>query len=197
MSGGLRHSDSPASARRRQAIIDAANEVLRERDVGKVAIADIAEVAGVSVATVYNLIGTRERVLAAVLDGYVARLTDELAHYEPPQNAADAVIEVVRLATVQTLADPQPIRAVLCELGALSFGDHQQLGMASLFEPLLAGLGPAAPGTDLIVYGYRGVLLSWAHGLISDHAFAADAERMTRQLLGSASPAPTTKEWKT
>ena len=149
------------------------------------------------VATVYNLVGTRESVLSGVLDGYVARLTDKLAQHEPLQNAADAVVDVVRVATAQTLADPHPIRAVLCELGALSFGDHQQLGMDALFEPLLAELGSEAPGTDLIVYGYRGVLLSWAHGLISDDEFAADSERMTRRLLGSVLPAPTTKESKT
>ena len=36
---------------------------------------------------------------------------------------------------------------------------------------------------QLIVYGFRGVLLSWAHLLISDAAFRRDAELITRSLV--------------
>ena len=82
-SGGARPSSSPASQRRRRRIIDATFELLREHDAAKLSVADIAKVAGVSVASVYNLVGTRERVLAAVIDRYVERLAAALGEQLP------------------------------------------------------------------------------------------------------------------
>ena len=67
--GGARPSSSPASAQRRQRIADATLALLRERDAAKITVADIAEAADVSVATVYNLVGPRERVLSQCSTG--------------------------------------------------------------------------------------------------------------------------------
>jgi hypothetical protein len=35
----------------------------------------------------------------------------------------------------------------------------------------------------MIIYGFRGVLLSWAHLLIADDQFLGDSELITRRLL--------------
>ncbi len=163
--------------------------LLRERDVAKITVADIAEVAGVSVATIYNLVGTRERVLSAVLDGYVERLEAALGSEPPHHDPVEAVIDVVRTAAAQSLLDPVPLRAVLRELGPLEFAEHRGLGLEELLLPRLHNVEPfqsegsARIVARMIIYGFRGVLLSWAHLLIADDQFLGDSELITRRLL--------------
>lgn len=162
--------------------------LLRERDVAKITVADIAEVAGVSVATIYNLVGTRERVLSAVLDGYVERLEAALGSEPLHHDPVEAVVDVVRTAAAQSLLDPVPLRAVLRELGPLEFAEHRGLGLEELLLPRLnnepfQSEGSARIVARMIIYGFRGVLLSWAHLLIADDQFLGDSELITRRLL--------------
>ncbi|NCG38004.1 MAG: TetR family transcriptional regulator [Actinobacteria bacterium] len=192
---GARPSESPASQQRRRTITDAAVELLRDRDLDKISVADIADAAGVAVATVYNLIGPRERVLSAVLDLYVEQLTDALAAQRqdigPSQyvSAADAVVHVIESANNHILSDPVPVRAVLRELGALQFADNRGLGLAELLLPRARRLTDSDQEADLlvslIVYGFRGVLMSWAHDLIGDDTFARDSKRLVRVLVNA------------
>lgn len=190
--GGARPSSSPASQQRRHNIAVATVDLLRERDVAKITVADIAHEAGVSVATVYNLVGPRERVLSAVVDGYVERLGSALAARSQTHDPAEAVVEVVQVAVEQSLADPVPLRSVLRELGPLEFGEHRRIGLHELLRPRLENIPSLRHGTAsdlvarMIVYGFRGVLLSWAHRMIGDDEFAADAELITRRLLATA-----------
>ena len=64
---GARPSESLASQRRRRAITEATVELLRDRDLDKISVADIADTAGVAVATVYNLIGPENACCRAFL----------------------------------------------------------------------------------------------------------------------------------
>jgi AcrR family transcriptional regulator len=185
-----RPSASQASLRRRQAITDAARELLRDTDVEKIAVADIAELAGVSVATVYNLVGPRERVLAAVLDGYIERLQQSLpSPSSPPTDTVAAVTEVFTTAVTHSLADPVPVRALLRELGPLQFSEHQGARIEDVLLPRVREIGDFEPGitpesaTRLLVYAFRGLLISWAHGLITDTDFANDAREASDLLL--------------
>ena len=190
---GTRPSESPASQQRRRTIIDAAIELLRDRDLEKISVADIADVARVAVATVYNLIGPRERVLSAVLDRYVEQLADALAAQRqdsgPSQHvsAADAVVNVIESANNHILSDPVPVRAVLRELGPLQFAENRELGLGELLLPRGRRLTDSDHEADLlvslIVYGFRGVLMSWAHDLIDDDTFACDSKRLVRVLV--------------
>ena len=190
---GARPSESPASQRRRRTVIDAAVNLLRDRDLDEISVADIADAAGVAVATVYNLIGPREQVLSAVLDLYVEKLADALAAQpqagEPPHvaSAADDVVHVIESANNHILADPVPMRAVLRELGPLQFAENRRLGLAELLLPRVRRLTDSDHEADLlvslIVYGFRGVLMSWAHGLIDDDTFTHDGKRLVRVLV--------------
>lgn len=169
--------------------MEATQSLLRERDADKVTAADVADVAQVSVATVYNLVGTRERVLSAVLDDYVDRLASAVGAEDTPSDLVEAVVEVIRLATMFSLDDPLPLRAVLKELGPLELAENQRVGLGSVLAPLTGELTAGTAGargeelTRMLVYGYRGVLMSWVYGLVDDDGFRADAETMTRQLL--------------
>jgi AcrR family transcriptional regulator len=188
--GALRPSATPAARRRRQAIADATLELLRDTDAEKIAVADVAELAGVSVATVYNLVGPRERVLAAVLDGYIERLQHSLTASATADDA-NAVIEVFTTAASQALADPVPLRAVLRELGPLRYTEHQGAGMGDVLLPRVRDLDDLRPDTTpesatrLLVYAFRGLLISWAHGLITDTEFADDARELAHRLLSA------------
>lgn len=185
--GAARPSASPASLRRRQAITDAARDLLREFDVDKIAVADIAESAGVSVATVYNLVGPRERVLTAVLDGYIERLHRTLT--SSSSTDAVAVIEVFTTAAEQSLADPVPVRALLRELGPLQFTEYQGASMEDVLLPRVRAIDDLEPGTTpesatrLLVYAFRGLLISWAHDLITDADYVDDAGELGQRLL--------------
>jgi AcrR family transcriptional regulator len=191
---GARPSESLASQRRRRAITEATVELLRDRDLDKISVADIADTAGVAVATVYNLIGPRERVLSGVLDLYVEQLTDALATHRQDDetsqhdSATAAVVHVIESATNHILSDPVPVRTVLRELGPLQFADNRKLGLAELLLPRARRLSGSDHEADLlvslIVYGFRGVLMSWAHGLIDDDTFTRDGKRMVRVLVG-------------
>ncbi len=169
--------------------MEAAQALLRERDADKVNVADVAEVAEVSVATVYNLVGTREQVLSAVLDDYVDRLARAVGVEAPSDDLVEAVVEVMRLATTFSLDDPLPLRAVLRELGPLELAENQRVGLGSVLAPLVEEFVSRPAGnrgeelTKMLVYGYRGVLMSWVYGLVDDDGFRADAETMTRRLL--------------
>ena len=191
--GGSRPSDSRASLRRRDAIAEATIALLRDRGTNDVSVAEIAERAEVSVATVYNLVGPRDRILSGVLDRYVARIGEALEVGRPdPADAALATTptEVVQIAVNESLADPIPLRTVLRELGPLHLADNKGAGIEALLEPglLASGLDPegAAEAARLIVYSFRGVLLSWAHGLVPDEQFASDAALATNRLVEAA-----------
>jgi len=88
---GARPSSAPASVRRRQEIIDAARTLLRERNADEFVVADVARVAGVSVATVYNLVGTRDRLLLAVLEQAVSDVDLAIASSDSSPTASPSV----------------------------------------------------------------------------------------------------------
>jgi len=188
--GGSRPSDSKASRRRRAAIIDATIDLLRIQESSEVSIADIAERAGVSVATVYNLVGPREQLLAAVLDAYVGRVSETLQADPGTPTGSDpaaVAVAVVTNTVLVVLADPIPLRTVLRELGPLHLADTKGASTGDLLEPALftAGLDAdaAAEAARLVNYAFRGALLTWAHGLISDHRFADDLALATRRIV--------------
>ena len=187
LTGGARPSSSRASQRRRAAIEQATLVLLRARDAAEVSVSDIADQAEVSVATVYNLIGTRDRLLAGVYDRYLYQLAVELAEQPPALGLVSAASTVITTATDVALLDPLPLRAVVREVPPLELTTAKGTGLAHLLRPRLsaAGASPreACEAAQLIVYAFRGTLVSWAHGLISDECFRADSELATKRLI--------------
>ena len=173
---GARPSDSKASQRRRVAIAEATLSLLRTRDAAEVAVSDIAAEAGVSVATVYNLVGRKDQLLAGVIDAYVHRVSVEVVKQSP-------ATELVQAA----LSDPLPLGAVVREPGTLNLVQTKGMGIDQLIEPRLCAAGAsvseAREAAQLIVYGFWGTIVSWALGLISDARFRHDAELVSERLL--------------
>ena len=142
--------------------------------------ADIADLAEVSVATIYNLVGPRDRILASVLNGYVARLAANLTDRPPTTGVLATAVSVYMAAVDEALSDPLPLRAVLRELGPLNLQQTKGAGVDDVIVPLLYAQGAAEDqareAARLINYAFRGMIVSWAHGLISDARFRADTE---------------------
>lgn len=187
LTGGTRPSNSKASQRRRVAIAEATLALLRARDAAEVTVSDIAAGAGVSVATVYNLVGRKDQILAGVIDGYVHRVSVELVKQPPATELVQAASVVITTAVDAALSDPLPLRAVVREPGTLNLVQTKGMGVDQLIEPRLcaagASLGEAREVAQLIVYGFWGAIVSWALGLISDARFRDDAELVTKRLV--------------
>jgi len=188
LTGGARPSNSKASQRRRVAIAEATLTLLRARDAAEVAVSDIAAEAGVSVATVYNLVGRKDQILAGVIDGYVQRVSVELVKQPlPATELVQAASVVITTAVDAALSDPLPLRAVVREPGTLNLAQTKGMGVEQLIETRLcaagASLGEAREVAQLIVYGFWGTIVSWALGLISDARFRDDAELVTKRLV--------------
>ena len=103
-------------ASRRQSIIDATKDLLRRGSI--VSSSNIAKRAGVSVATVYNLVGKREALIALILNELLTELgsrIDALRDIDPIQRA-EAVVTV----SIDMFAeDPLVYRQVVHELSDL------------------------------------------------------------------------------
>ena len=187
LTGGARPSNSKASQRRRVAIAEATLTLLRARDAAEVAVSDIAADAGVSFATVYNLVGRKDQILAGVIDGYVHRVSVELVKQPPATELVQAASVVITTAVDAALRDPLPLRAVVREPGTLNLVQTKGMGVDQLIEPRLcaagASLGEAREVAQLIVYGFWGTIVSWDLGLISDARFRDDAELVTKRLV--------------
>ena len=188
LTGGARPSNSKASQRRRVAIAEATLTLLRARDAAEVAVSDIAAEAGVSVATVYNLVGRKDQILAGVIDGYVQRVSVELVKQPlPATELVQAASVVITTAVDAALSDPLPLRAVVREPGTLNLAQTKGMGVEQIIETRLcaagASLGEAREVAQLIVYGFWGTIVSWALGLISDARFRDDAELVTKRLV--------------
>ena len=187
LTGGARPSDSAASQRRRVAIAEATLALLRTHDVAEVTVSDIAAAAGVSVATVYNLAGRKDQILAGVIDGYVHRVSVDLVKQAPATELVQAASVVITTAVDAALSDPLPLRAVVREPGTLNLVQTKGMGVDQLIETRLcaagASLGEAREVAQLIVYGFWGTIVSWALGLISDARFRDDAELVTKRLV--------------
>ena len=146
LTGGARPSSSRASQRRRVAIAEATLALLRARNAAEVAVSDIAAEAGVSVATVYNLVGRKDQILAGVIDGYVHRVSVELVKQPPATELVQAASVVITTAVDAALSDPLPLRAVVREPGTLNLVQTKGMGVDQLIEPRLCAAGASSQG---------------------------------------------------
>lgn len=164
-------------------MLDAALELFGRSDGPPVTTERIAELAEVSAATVYNLVGTREQLLIALVDRLIGDLVASVPTEPPdPLTALRAVIA----GSVEVLtARPTAYRRVVLELtAAASAAMHTKLSPA---VPAAAAIRHAqAKGMvrdDLdpdalaaqVYLSYNGALLRWAAGALTDAGFRAAA----------------------
>jgi AcrR family transcriptional regulator len=181
--------------KRRDAILDAALELLSEAPNRQVTTEQIAELAEVSPATVYNLVGTREQLLLALVDRVLHDLVATLAEQQstdPVQMATFVVAESVE----RFVADGVAFRQVVTSIGDFAASritiafDPAQLQVAAMREAQAQGivradLDPAALGRQIYL-SYNGALFAWGAGVLSDDGLRAAVRHGLTMVLAAA-----------
>lgn len=173
-------------AKRRDAVIDSTLHLMRKHDLADVSIERIAGRARVAPATVYNLFGSRERLLLATVDRLLERLVDDLVSIDPNDDPVAAATAVVRLSTEAFIADGPAFRQILVALGDLPGGaprlsvDPAQLQIAAMRAAKERGIlrddvDPVAAGRQVYL-SYNGALLAWARGRLTDEGLRLAAQ---------------------
>ena len=99
-----------AKSQRREQITDAARSLMRSGDTG-FTMRNLADAAGVSIATPYNLFGSKQAVMFAVLETDLAHFTALVTSQDV--DALERIFRAVSLATEHYARDPEYHRAVL------------------------------------------------------------------------------------
>jgi AcrR family transcriptional regulator len=196
---GLRERNK---AKRRTAILDAAVELLNEQPWHEVTNEQIAARAEVSPATVYNLVGTRERLLTALIGRVLEAVAPEITGAEQPSDG-DPLTPMRRLnngTTAAFIASSVAFRRIVAAL-VLSVEtdghfdlDPAQLHIAAIREAQRAGVidgrfAPEALGRQIYV-SYLGALLSWAAGSLDDDGFTMMARHGLVTVLAATTLPP-------
>jgi AcrR family transcriptional regulator len=162
---------------RRERILEAIRELLRECPEETPTVERIAELADLSPATVFNLVGPREQQWAALSDVLLRELDACLAlaaEEDPREQARTIVLKTAALF----IADPA-ISRYLVNSGGRSGALLQENPVPQLRAALHSGQGTGMLRTDLhiealvghIATACGGALRQWAAGQISDMAF--------------------------
>lgn len=184
--------------RRRQGILSAALELLRVNELPTVTIEQIAARADVSPPTVYNLVGTREQLLVALIDRISEGLIEQ---FEPPDGDLDDPVGMMRRAVDETVAafvaDSAAYRQIVRSLGNLAVSgsrlsfDPSALHVRAMRRAQELGilrddLDPVALGRQSFL-AYVAALVSWASGGLADRGFGIAARHGMVTVLAAAS----------
>lgn len=182
-------------AKRRDAILDAALELLGHTPARQVSTEQIAALAEVSPATVYNLVGTREQLLLALVDRVLHHMVATLAERRPADPVAMAMFVVVE-STERFIADGVAFRQVIGSIGDIAASrvtiafDPAQLQVAAMRDAqsqgmVRADLDPAALGRQIYL-SYNGALFAWGGGVLSDDGLRAAVRHGLFMVLAAA-----------
>jgi len=184
--------------RRRQGILDAALELLRVNDIGSVTIEQIAARAEVSPPTVYNLVGTREQLLVALVDRVMEGLVESLSE-SGEQAEADPVGAALRAGedfAAAFIAESGAYRQIVRALGDLAVAGSQMtfdptqihilaMQRAQALGILRADFDPVALGRQSYLT-YVAALFAWGAGAVSDRGFRIAARHGLLTVVAAA-----------
>jgi AcrR family transcriptional regulator len=177
---------------RTERILAAARELLREGAGQNLTVERIAERARVAPMTVFNLVGTREQIWAALADRVLEDLDISTLPVEDPHERARAMVDAVMAAVC---GDAPVFRALLAgwsQSGRVLQRDPTDELVACLRSA--ADSGAIAPDLDvrrigeLISAGLIGVVHQWAAGLISDRALRNRSRDIVDLAFAAARP---------
>jgi AcrR family transcriptional regulator len=105
-----------AKGARRDRILEAAHDLLREVDVESVTVKAIAARAGLSAATVYNLFGTKAAILSGVFDLDLVTFETRVAGVAA-RDSLDRMFQAIAIAADLYRADPAFYRTMMTARG--------------------------------------------------------------------------------
>jgi|TARA_R110001606_G_scaffold74462_3_gene172551 AcrR family transcriptional regulator len=183
--------------KRRQRILDAARAIIVENGVDGLTTRGLAEAAGVTAPTLYNLIGDKDAIIRTMIGDGVERVWAKL-DFDSCQTPLDMAEMIIETAYAETLTDQDYYRAVslatdrvpgaYAARGDLA-ADHTVAGQRSvdmaakacrsaIEQGYLAGrISAETLGLEMFI-SYRGHVRDWAQAIISNE------ECRRRQLSG-------------
>lgn len=186
-----RPSATSAAQERRDRIIESTRALLRERDAVKVIVVDIAALADVAPATVYNLVGSRDEVMRAVLEAAVSDVTDRVEPVDETR-PVESVVTLLTTAAEVLLEDAIAHRRAIGAMSDTADDGWLETTMGELLEDRLAVVAAAFDGSiplarlaELIHVAFRGALISWSYGHLSDDLLAPTSEQLALHILGT------------
>ena len=161
--------------RRRDRILNSARELISSKGYSRLTMRSLAEAAGVTVPTIYNLIGNKDAVLGATIHDGTVRFWEKTSRTNDPIAILEGIVK-------EMLREPsyyRPILRVLTnggaseamkELDALFLeGLHGRLTALSDRGDLESWVDPAVLA-ERILSNLYGVISEWATGTLSDAA---------------------------
>ena len=190
-----------AKAARQQRLVDSAHALIRESGAG-FSMLQLAEHAGVSPATPYNLLGSKTEVLRLVIRDESKRFIQRLAEQPPAARPLDRLLQAVDLVVVQYADEPAFYRglyraAIGTEVRSMMRSENQALWCDKIAEAMAAGeLSSAISDTDLTAVLLRAMASTtqaWLADEWTTERFADEMTRATRLLLLGLVSAPERK----
>ena len=200
-------TDIPAGRRReagkderRRRIITAARELIRETHTVGLPMRELARRAGVSLATPYNLFGSKGAIVLAVMQD--VRDYRQRFFSRPFADPVARIFDAVDLAVEYYLADPDFYQILWREIFAAS-GDvrtaiynpqREQFWLGLIEDAVAAGAISPAIDPDFLLHQldhqFRSVMLDWVSGDLPPDALAPTIWLgYALMLLGAATPA--------
>lgn len=171
---------------RRQRILQAATPLLAAGGVAGLTVRAVAEAAGVTVPTLYNLIGNKDQVVAALVADTLAQLAAAL-QAQPPARGLQRARAITQCTLYVITAEPDRYAAIFRAMQETGIGPHDcpaLAGAAALQEAAIREAeadgdlhGRLAPGPLAwhVVRGQAEAYGAWSHGIIPASAMRARA----------------------
>jgi len=189
-------------AHRRERILEAAREIVAERGFEGLTIRELAQAAGVTAPTIYNLIGSKDQVLVAAVAEQTERFVAGI------ERAAGDVVPIVDANLRELLRMPRYYRSLLRLMMTSQAAEPARRNVALVLgAQLRAALGELAEeggveawvDLDVLTSQLAGVLwsasLAWANEWISDAQFEAQERLGVAYLMVAATRGPAREEY--
>lgn len=188
-----------AKRERVERILTAARALLHEEPYERLTMPQVADRAGVSQMTIFNLIGARDDLWAALADEALADWQAHVAPIQDPQSRARTIVEVV----AQAVLDDAPVFRALIS----SWGDSGRVLQREPSHAILDCLEQAvdehqiAPGIDLrrlastIFSGLVGLVHQWAATLIDNQDLVSRAGDLVDVAFAAGRPDCEPRRW--
>lgn len=169
----------------RKRILTAAEQMIRERGNTEFSMGDIAASAGLAVASLYNLVGTKPAILFTLLNNSIDEIIELSMHVPHIDDVCQRLIEVSQASVEVFTADPQLIKPLYRFFFSAEDPIHRPAFMDHIVEfwllhltPLKEqGLLPEAMQLKNLArdfqYFFSGTLGQWLQGDLNDQQFSA------------------------